>query len=315
MKALPKNLEENFLTQPSHQGRPQKFLLTTFKSAATSVAGPHFEKLPSTSEVGLKNRKVQVDADRMKHAEEEEEKFGQFYKSLLKSASSDLLNIGQRLVVLDSKHYSLETTEITDDKHSKVQNSKGSTAYPEYSSDKAWNSQFKCKNSRKVEQKPIPVQERVEIFENLNSNPSTNVVPNYCIDRSTSKVWKTTLDYQKVPYVHNNMSGSNRSSVSRVVKSPTPNLRPPPPFTPPPNIPVSPVGSKRNNISPFQTSNGSALTSNSNGNNSGNNRRPIEKIEDERISIFGEPGRLRSPTPNSMKNNTNVNGTCSSDLG
>ncbi len=92
------------------------------------------------------------------------------------------------------------------------------------------------------------------------------------------------------------MSGKNK------VKSPPPSFRPPPPFSPPPQL-SSPIAQRRL---------AAAVSGSSNGNSKGGSKRPVERLEDDKITRFGEPGRLRSPTPNSkggkMSNGINGNG-------
>ena len=80
----------------------------------------------------------------------------------------------------------------------------------------------------------------------------------------------------------------------RSVKSPPPTFRPPPPLAPPPVAPASPMTQRKISVnapfkpSPQQSPNpppGGFLP-----------KRPVEKIEDAKITRFGE-ARMKSPAP------------------
>ncbi len=86
------------------------------------------------------------------------------------------------------------------------------------------------------------------------------------------------------------MASSNSSGFNKV-KSPPPAFRPPPPFSPPPAAP-SPVAGAAAASSPLaQRKLSAALNSSSNsGSSSNSNKRPVERLEGDKITRFGEPG-------------------------
>ncbi len=87
------------------------------------------------------------------------------------------------------------------------------------------------------------------------------------------------------------MASSNNSGFNKV-KSPPPAFRPPPPFSPPPAAP-SPVAGAAAASSPLaQRKLSAALNNNSSnsGSSSSSNKRPVERLEGDKITRFGEPG-------------------------
>ena len=87
-------------------------------------------------------------------------------------------------------------------------------------------------------------------------------------------------------------SNSNSGGGFSKVKSPPPAFRPPPPFSPPPAAP-SPVAGAAAASSPLaQRKLSAALNNNSSnsGSSSSSNKRPVERLEGDKITRFGEPG-------------------------
>ena len=81
----------------------------------------------------------------------------------------------------------------------------------------------------------------------------------------------------------------------RSVKSPPPpSFRPPPPLAPPPVAPASPMTQRKLSVNaPFNSSPGQSPKPPQAGFLP---KRPVEKIEDNKITRFGEP-RMKSPAP------------------
>ena len=112
---------------------------------------------------------------------------------------------------------------------------------------------------------------------------------------------KNTFDFQDLRECDTMASSNNDKPANtgfppgfRSVKSPPPTFRPPPPMAPPPVAPASPMTQRKMSVnapfkpSPQQSPNpppGGFLP-----------KRPVEKMEDAKITRFGE-ARMKSPAP------------------
>ena len=85
------------------------------------------------------------------------------------------------------------------------------------------------------------------------------------------------------------MASSNSGGGFNKVKSPPPAFRPPPPFSPPPAAP-SPVAGAAAASSPLAQRKLSAALNNNSSNSGSSNKRPVERLEGDKITRFGEPG-------------------------
>ncbi len=95
---------------------------------------------------------------------------------------------------------------------------------------------------------------------------------------------------------NNGENGNNFPPGFRSVKSPPPTFRPPPPVAPPPQAPASPMTQRKLSINaPFNKQSPGPSPNPPPGGFPGN-KRPIEKMEDTKISRFGEV-RVKSPPP------------------